>query len=47
MLDIGKELLVGYLNLIGLGGELGANTDELADAALGGEVAYLSVENIR
>ena len=44
VLDISKELLISYLNLIGLSGELRTNTNELGDATLGGQLAYLSVE---
>ena len=41
---IGKELLVGNLDFIGLGSELGADTNKLGDATLNSQLGYLSVE---
>ena len=41
---IGKELLVGNLDFIGLGSELGADTNKLGDATLNSQLGYLGVE---
>ena len=44
MLDISKELLISYLDLIGLSSEFRSNTNELGDASLNSQLADLSVE---
>ena len=41
---IGKELLIGNLYFIGLGTELGTNTNKLGDATLNCQLGYLGVE---
>ena len=44
VIRIGKELLVGYLYLVGLCCQLRTNTNKLGYAALCGQIAHLCVE---
>ena len=47
MRHIGKELLIGDLNLISLRHQLWSDTDELLNATLHSQVAHLGIERFR